>query len=252
MMPKQYTATASILIDAAGSTDQRAGASVSQMYLESLKTYEHFAESDSVFVEALDKFHLRDESPKASVEGLKRRVLKVTKPRDTKILQISATLRDPVRAQGLAQYIAERTVDLSRKLGRESDQDLIDQAQRQYDAASSKALELEKTLEQEAARAPYEALQAEVDNLVELQARLRRDLMQARVDIEDYTAQGNQRELTAVRARANALEKQVAEIGKELAAKEKVAAERRAKIDTLNADLRSARNIAQAAETRVN
>src|SRR5229473_3566387 len=125
-LPKQYTATASILIDVSGASDPRASNAVSSVYMESLRTYEHFAESDSLFLEALDRFHLRDENPKASVDSLKRRVLKVTKPRDTKILQVSATLRDPVKAQALAQYVAERTVDLNGKLVHQSDQNMID------------------------------------------------------------------------------------------------------------------------------
>jgi len=188
-LPKQYTATASILIDVPGAADPRASTAVSPIYIESLRTYEHFAESDSLFLEALDRFHLRDENPKASVDGLKHRLLKVTKPRDTKILQVSATLRDPVKAQALAQYVAERTVDLNRKLVRQSDQDMIDEAQRQLDAARNKMQQTEKSLEQETGRQPYEALQAEVDNLVELQSRLRRDLFQGRVDLGDYNLQ---------------------------------------------------------------
>jgi uncharacterized protein involved in exopolysaccharide biosynthesis len=252
MLPKQYTATASILIDVPGAADPRASTAVSPIYLESLRTYEHFAQSDTLFVEALDKFHLRDENPKAAADSLKRRVLKVTKPRDTRILQVSATLRDPVKAQSLAQYIAERTVDLNRTLVRQSDQDMIDEAQRQLDAARNKTQQIEKALEQESAREPYEALQAEVDNLVELQGRLRRDLLQARVDVADYTAQGNQKELAAVRARADVLEKQVADINRELLAKEKTAVERRAKLEAFNANLRAARASSQAAEGRLN
>jgi capsular polysaccharide biosynthesis protein len=251
-LPKQYTATASILIDVSGAADPRASTAVSPIYIESLRTYEHFAESDSLFLEALDRFHLRDESPKASVDSLKRRVLRVTKPRDTKILQVSATLRDPVKAQALAQYVAERTVELNGKLVRQSDQNMIDEAQRQLDAARNKTQETEKALELETARGPYEALQAEVDNLVELQARLRRDLLQARVDTADYAAQGNQKELAAVRARADVLEKQVSDINRELLDKEKTAAERRAKLDGINADLKAVRAAAQTAEGHLN
>ncbi len=252
MLPKQYTATASILIDAPGGGNSRAFNPVSPIYLESLRTYEHFAESDTVFLEALDKFHLRDENPRAPADSLKRRILKVIKPRDTKILEVSATLRDPVKAQALAQFIAERTVDMNRTMARQSDQDAISEAQRQVDAARARIQEIEKSLEQETGRGPYEALQSEVDNLVELQARLRRDLYQARVDIADYTAQGNQRELSAVRARADALEKQAADVNRELLAKEKMASERRAKLDAINADLKTARAMSQAAEGQLN
>ena len=184
MLPKQYTATASILIETPGAADPRNSTALSPMYLESLKTYEHFAESDTLFLEALDKFHLRDENHAAPADSLKRRILKVVKPRDTKILQVSATLPDPVKAQAVAQFIAERTVDLNRSLVRQSDQDLIDEANRQAAAARARTQEIEKRLDQETGRAPYEALQSEVDNLVELQARLRRRSEERRVGKE--------------------------------------------------------------------
>jgi len=252
LLPKQYTATASILIDAPAGNDPRASTAVSPIYLESLRTYEHFAESDTVFLEALRKFNLRAEYPSAAADSLKRRVLKVTKPRDTKILQVSATLRDAGKAQALAQYIAERTVNLNQTLSRQSDQDLINEGQRQLDVARTRLHQAEDKLQQESIRAPYEALQAEVDNLVELRARLRKDLLEARVDTADYASQGNQRELASVRARAETLEKQVSNIDRELDAKEKLMSQRRAHWDDMNAELRGVRAIAQTAETRLN
>lgn len=252
LFPKQYTATASILIDAPAGNDPRASTAVSPIYLESLRTYEHFAESDTVFLEALRKFNLRAEYPSAAADSLRRRVLKVTKPRDTKILQISATLRDAGKAQALAQYIAERTVSLNQTLSRQSDQDLINEGQRQLDVARAKLHQAEDALQQESIRAPYEALQAEVDNLVELRARLRKELLEARVDSADYAVQGNQHELSSVRARAETLEKQVSDIDRELGPKEKLASQRHARWEDLNAELKGVRTTAQTAEARLN
>lgn len=251
LLPKQYTATASILIDAPGA-DPRTSTAVSSIYLESLKTYEHFAESDTIFLQALEKFRLRDEYPAAAADSLKRRVLRVTLPRDTKILQVSATLRDPRKAQALTEYIAEQTVGMNRQLSEQTDQDLISEGQRQLDAARAKLQQSEKALGQESAQSPYQSLQDEVDNLMELRARLRRDLLDAKVDIADYAAQGNQRELASVRARADTLEKQVADLDRELQAKEKAVAERRTRWETLNADIRAARAAEQSAEGRLN
>ncbi len=42
----------------------------------------------------------------ARLESVKQRVLKVTKPASTAVLEISATRRDPRKAQALAQYVA--------------------------------------------------------------------------------------------------------------------------------------------------
>jgi len=252
LQPKQYTATASILIDAPSGADPRVATAVSPMYLESLRTYEHFVESDTLFLEAVEKFHLRADYPGAAAESLKHRFLKVTKPRDTRILEVSATLRDPVKAQALTQYIAEQTVNLNRTLSRQSDQDSINEAQRQLDVARGNLERAENVFKEESGRAPYEALQAEVDNLVELRARLQKELLDSKVDIADYDAQNNQRELQFARARVAALEKQVGDVDAELSAKAKTASARRAYLDKLQADLKAARTSSQSAESRLN
>ena len=81
---KRYTATASILIEAPAGNDPRGATAVSAIYLESLKTYEHFAESNTLFGQALNHLNLRDYQAAQSLEGLKKRVLRVSKLRDTK------------------------------------------------------------------------------------------------------------------------------------------------------------------------
>ncbi len=81
LMTPQYTATARIVIDPPAGADLRSAMAVSPIYLESLKTYEHFAESDSLFQKAVQKFGLHG----GSIESLKRRVLQVQLVRNTRI-----------------------------------------------------------------------------------------------------------------------------------------------------------------------
>ena len=104
-----------------GGADLRAAMAVSPIYLESLKTYEHFASSDSLFQRALEKFGVA----RHPLESVKRRVLKVQIVRNTRILEIAATLPEPVKAQALAKYIAEAAVELNRSTVSEGDQDLV-------------------------------------------------------------------------------------------------------------------------------
>src|SRR5687767_12398948 len=58
-MPRQYTATARIVVEPPAGSDLRSAMAVSPIYLESLKTYEHFAASESLFRKAIDQFDLR-------------------------------------------------------------------------------------------------------------------------------------------------------------------------------------------------
>ena len=116
LLTPRYTATASVLIESPGGNDPRAATAVSPVYLESLKTYEMLASSDTLFARALDDLQLRRKYPNASIESLKRRILSFNKPANTSIIEISATLDDPRQAQALAQYIAEHTVALNANL----------------------------------------------------------------------------------------------------------------------------------------
>ncbi len=113
LLPVRYTATASVLIEPPGGNDPRATTAVSPVYLESLKTYQHLASSDTLFLRALDDLHLREKYPRAAVESLKRQMLSVDKPTSTSIIEISATLNDARQAQALAEYIAKHTVELN-------------------------------------------------------------------------------------------------------------------------------------------
>src|SRR6267154_2015905 len=66
LLPARYTATATVLIDLPGGSDPRASTAVSPVYLESLKTYERLAASDTLFARALDDLHLRERYPGSS------------------------------------------------------------------------------------------------------------------------------------------------------------------------------------------
>ncbi len=59
LMTKTYTATASLLIEPPAGNDPRGATAISPVYVESLKTYERFALSDTLFFQALDQLGLR-------------------------------------------------------------------------------------------------------------------------------------------------------------------------------------------------
>src|SRR5215469_1790516 len=116
LLPRQYTAAARIVIEPPAGADPRSAMAVSPIYLESLKTYEQFASSDSLFQKSAARFQLQTLMGPRPIESLKRSVLKVGIVRNTRILEIAATLPDPREAQALAQYVAEQTVAQNRSL----------------------------------------------------------------------------------------------------------------------------------------
>jgi uncharacterized protein involved in exopolysaccharide biosynthesis len=143
LMPRQYTATARVLIEPPAGTDLRAMA-VSPIYLESLKTYETFASGDSLFQRAADQFGLRQLFDGQALESIKKRVLKVGIVRNTRILEVAATLPDPRKAQALAQFLAESTVELTRTVADQGDRDLIAGIEAQEQQARARAQEADR------------------------------------------------------------------------------------------------------------
>src|SRR5262245_47091659 len=64
----RYTSTASILIEAPAGNDSRIATSISPVYLESLRTYEVIGASDSLFLQAVERFHLRASNSEKTIE----------------------------------------------------------------------------------------------------------------------------------------------------------------------------------------
>jgi len=227
-LPKKYTATCRILIEPPAGADLRA---VSPMYFESLKTYEHFAASDSLFLRALDQFHLRQRSPDQPVESLKG-MLKVAMVRDTKILEIKVTLPDPKTAQALAQYLGEETVKLSRTVDQEGNRELTQEIEKQEADARARLDQSEAAWTRMLSQRPIGKLQEEIQNGSELEASLERQLMRAGED----AAEAQPGEAAAGRARAETLRKQLAQVKRDLTSQEELLAGRLAERDRLDAE----------------
>ncbi|HYL75276.1 MAG TPA: Wzz/FepE/Etk N-terminal domain-containing protein [Bryobacteraceae bacterium] len=253
LIPKRYTATATIVIDPPAGIDARTATAVSPVYLESLKTYERYAESDTLFARAVERFHLLGPGSGQAIESLKRGVLKVSKIRDTKIMEIGVTLRDPKLAQNLAQYIAEETVTASRGESAETDRELVDSAQKQVAAAQTSVDRAQKALVSLANSAPVEALQSEVDASAQLLEKLREQLVSAEADVAEYEQQRgadgqfSREQLQAGRSRAALLEKRSQELQRSIHEKGKILSERIARKDQLDAELKTAQTSYESA-----
>jgi len=163
LTPSEYTATARVMIEPPAGTDPRVALAVSPVYLESLKSYELLASGDRLFLDALDHFKLPHSGP---VDKLKRSVLKVAIPRNTRVLEISATLRNPSEAQALALYIAEQTVKLTREVSIGTERDLLAVAAKQREDARARLEQAERAW----ARIANEPASAAPDHMAKVDA----------------------------------------------------------------------------------
>jgi capsule polysaccharide export protein KpsE/RkpR len=135
----------------------------------------------------------------------------VVKIKDTKILQISATLPDPKQAQAMAQFLAEETVALSRSTNFADQQDLRDDARVRL-AEARKRLEQEQDAWREfIVRQPYESMRADLEALTGSRERVQRDLTDAREELGELL-NGATDAQAVLRARVQRLEKQDADL----------------------------------------
>lgn len=256
LLPARYTATASILIEPPGGNDPRSATAVSTVYLESLKTYERMASSDTLFEHALDDLHIRERYPGVSTDTLKRRILEVSKPTGTTILDISATVSDAKSAQALAQYIAERTVALRGSLDQQADEELTKEPQRIFGAAKARREAAEKAKDEFTRATPVEALDKEVVLTGELKLEVGKELARTRAELANYLGQQQapqpseagerqsgwtQFEITATRTKIQDLENQDRVLLLALKVKGNLLEDLRRKRDALDAELKSAR-----------
>jgi len=249
LLPKRYTATASILIDPPAGNDSRTATAVSPVYLESLKTYEHFASSDTLFQKAVEKYHLAESG--APVESLKRRILRVGKVRDTKILEVDVTLEDPQKAQALVQFLAEETIRLSQSLLRDGEADLLLEAQKQMDAAKARFDSAQTMWGSFSTNSSIDGLKAELDSAAELKARIRRSWIEAAARAADLASRPNEAvDLAGAKARVAALEKQSRELEQEWTEKNAKLAAQQTRQTQLSTELETAKRGLDTAVTR--
>jgi uncharacterized protein involved in exopolysaccharide biosynthesis len=266
MIPKRYTSTASILIEPPAGNDPRSATALSAVYLESLKTYERVISSDTAFATALRDLGLRKKFGDVGIEGIKRSVLKVSRPVSTKIVEISATLDDPVDAQRLAQNVAEQSVALNRRLDDQSSEAVVNQARKILDTATGRLKKAEQNRDEITREEGLDVLQNDVTNANQLRLSIELELGRTRAALADTEAEAKtlqgkegseeralftQREVEEMRARVTSLEAQVAAITKTTTDTAAVLEARRLRREPLDNELHAARVDYEAARNRL-
>jgi uncharacterized protein involved in exopolysaccharide biosynthesis len=248
IQPREYTATARIVIEPPAGMDPRSAMAVSPIYLESLKTYEHFATSDSLFSKAMGRFDLRSVAGAGPIESLKKRVLRVGTVRNTRILEVAATLPDARKAQALARFLAESTVELNRSAVAQSGQDLLQGMEQQAGEIRVRLQETEARWAQLVASEPVDDLQAAMEEAAGLRSTVRQQVLSVELEIADAADRAKQ---PAAHARLEQMRKQIETLDHEYAGREKLLALRLAHRDRLEAERQAAQEALVAIETRL-
>jgi uncharacterized protein involved in exopolysaccharide biosynthesis len=255
VMTPQYTATARLVIDPPAGADLRSAMAVSPIYLESLKTYEQFAASDSLFQKAVQRFGLAGRP----IESLKRRVLQVQLVRNTRILEISATLPDAKRAQALAAFLAETTVEINRAAVSESDQDLLRGIEQQARELRTRLLETDANWAKAVAAEPLLGLQSAMEQAAELRSKIEEQVRSVELEIADLNERAKstadpddwRKQESNARARLTEMRKQIQDLERQGAQREKLLATRQAHRDQLDAERKAGQAALAGMEARL-
>jgi capsule polysaccharide export protein KpsE/RkpR len=176
----------------------------------------------------------------------------VTKLRDTKILEISATLPDPALAQHFVNYVAEETVKLSRGESTATDREVIGEAERVALETQQRLDRAQQAFAAASMREPIGALQPRIESDVDLLEKIHQSLMDARGDIAEYQQQTDlARQLPGLRARAAELEKRAAELEKSIEEKSAEASRRGAERQKIEAEVKMAQTASESSAARL-
>ncbi len=209
ILPARYTATATLVIEPPIANDPRAATAVTPVYLESLKTYEQFAASDSLFQKACEQFHLAESVKTPCTESFKNRVLRVTKLKDTKLLRIAVTLTDAQLSQKVVQFLASETVALNRSLARDGDQETLADVQIQRARAAEELQKARGAYEAATASGAERLLEEEIRTLSDLKARASVEILRSRAALAEEATLSEQ-------ARLRSLQEESADVDRKL------------------------------------
>jgi uncharacterized protein involved in exopolysaccharide biosynthesis len=240
LLPKQYTATATLVIEPPVANDPRAATAVTPIYLESLKTYEQFAASDTLFAKACTKFALAETPGAPCTESFKRRVLRVTKLRDTKVLQIGVTLPDAQRAQKLVEFLAMETVALNRSLAKDGDREVLAEVREQLSAAKEEARTARAKFDTAVSTGAAELLDEEVRTLSDLKSRTEVEILRSKAALAELSSTSDATGRSAEQARLKSLDTEASSFSRQLATQATALAVAQSRRDSAKESLRIA------------
>jgi uncharacterized protein involved in exopolysaccharide biosynthesis len=247
LLPKRYTATASLVIEPPAGMDPRSATALSPVYLESLKTYENLVASDSLFQQAVDRLGVRGRYASASIESMKRGVLRVSKPVNTRVIEIDVTLDNPRDAQQLASYIARQAAALNRSIDEGSASDASAAAETALRTAEERLLAQRKA--SDAFVSSGAGLEVELSNLAELKYGVDRDRGEMQAEMAGPARPGQ--DLSPSRARMAELERQSGELRGKIETTGARLEQFRQRRDSLEGDLKAARTAYEAAKAKL-
>jgi uncharacterized protein involved in exopolysaccharide biosynthesis len=259
LLPRRYTATATVIIDPPAANDAHTATALNPTYLESLRTFEHFFTSDTLFQQAAARFHL--DASGEDVDTLRRKVLKVSIEHETRILEVSATLPDPRAAKNLVEFIAEQSIAANREDALGADADALRTAASDAEQARTRAVKAQAEWERAAGSDTPESIESAVESATRLLSETRGLEGEAEADREAWRVRAQdgaaadreyaQLQARVAGARANEYAQRGVQLDAELATRRRLLADLAERQKAAADELEAAREAFESAQARV-
>jgi uncharacterized protein involved in exopolysaccharide biosynthesis len=242
LLPKQYESTTLLLIQPAANGS---AAVMSPAYLDSLRSYEQFVESDGVLENLLRDTHLNGEF---SGERFRRAALRAMLVKGTRILQISVRLGDPQKAHEAALRLAQIVVESNTRINRDEATRTRGGADRDAEEAHQAMAAAQAAIDKFRSGSREDEITRDVEQQIERKVRYERELSDVQLDLAENEArasaapgdQAARSEVAGLRARREALRGTLAALEKELTKSQAVHAAVEARRKALDGEYQAA------------
>jgi uncharacterized protein involved in exopolysaccharide biosynthesis len=259
LLPRRYTSTATVIIDPPATSDIRAAAVLNPAYLDSLRTFENFFTSNTLFQQAIQRFHL--DADDSDIETLRRKVLKVKLQHETRILEVSATLSHPAAASALVHFITEQSIAASHEQAVAADLESMSNLTADLDHARGQLANARAEWVRAAADDMPESIQSAMESAISLEADVRGRENDAEADAGEWQVRARDGQVEnrawaqvqerAAAARRDDYARRRDQIAEEIARDRKLLAERSSGLTLASAELDTARKAFDTAQARV-
>lgn len=259
LLPRRYTATATIMIDPPATGDVRAIAALNPTYLDSLRTFENFFTSNTLFEQAVARFHLA--APNTDIDTLRKKVIKVKQQHEARIFEVSATLPDPAAASHLVRFIAAQSIAASRQQALAGDLESMSNLTAEVDQARARLAAAQADWKQAASEDTPESIESAMESAISVESDLRRHEDDAAADANEWQVRARNgtsedRADADVQARAAAARRddyarRREQVAAEVARDRTLLAQRSSRVELARAEFEDARRRFDGAEGRL-
>ncbi len=187
LLPKKYDATVTVLIQPAASGGPYP-ATMSPVYLEYLRSYEYFLQSDGLLAGLIGQLKLDQPPYRYTVESFRDSVLKVSLLKNTKVLKVRARFSDPQKVHQIALGLARRAAQANTEVNLAETERAARQIAKDLEEARARAAGAQAALEKFRRENRSEELARQVMEQLERKVGYQGQLSELSVNLADKEA----------------------------------------------------------------